>query len=564
MGPDYLTLVTEKGHKYLAFYPKQNDGTPLKELGFKPAKDEGFVYWRKSYHPALIKQVYRIFPNTELNPYLAEQYANWKIYDNYQTYNDFDIVSDNNLKPWQPSACKFLANRKRAFLALAPGLGKTLSALRAAEAAGYKRIVVIAPLSLLDNWRAEINHWLPNSNTAIFRGNEYHTQRAKNARRIFCIMSYEGALRWFKALQDHSPVDLVIFDESILIKNRETIRFAGAPERKTKVGTKPAVDGISKLMADHKGAIWMLSGGPTSRYLDDMWAQLYLLDRKRFSSYWQFASTYCVVENTQWGDKIIGNKPGAYDNLRKDIDDIFYARSQDEVGAELPEFLEETIEIEMAEAQAKAYKEMEDKFFAELPSGDVIITANLLTQMLRLNQIASNLSLLEEKLYRTSSPLWDAAGEMLEYVEKPVILWTNFIETAERLAINLGGKYSVALLNGKVPVPDRQAIADNFQAGRINILIAHPGVGKYGFTLTKARTAIYLERSFSGDDFYQSLYRIRRIGTTQRPHVIYLLSTRGGKRTVHHAIHDVLKAKHDANIQAITADALRAAWRKGE
>ncbi|KKM59963.1 hypothetical protein LCGC14_1546570, partial [marine sediment metagenome] len=73
-------------------------------------------------------------------------------------------------------------------------------------------------------------------------------------------------------------------------------------------------------------------------------------------------------------------------------------------------------------------------------------------------------------------------------------------------------------------------------------------------------TAIYVERSYNGDDYYQSLHRVRRFGTTHSPHVIILLSidtkdkdgVSSTNPTIDHVIHKVLGFKRDNSIQITT------------
>jgi SNF2 family DNA or RNA helicase len=199
---------------------------------------------------------------------------------------------------------------------------------------------------------------------------------------------------------------------------------------------------------------------------------------------------------------------------------------------------------------------MEREFLADLPDGDIILAPIVLTQMLRMLQFASNPLLLEGE---DCGAKWNAVEEMLEYVEKPVIVWTNFIMTADLLSQRLGRKYRVDCLTGKTPSLDRQGIVDKFQNGELDVLVAHPAVGKFGLTLTQAKTAIYLERSFNGDDYYQSLYRIKRIGTKSSPYVINMIATRPeGKKgkTIDHVIDFILEYRKNSSLQ-ITSGMIR-------
>jgi hypothetical protein len=73
-----------------------------------------------------------------------------------------------------------------------------------------------------------------------------------------------------------------------------------------------------------------------------------------------------------------------------------------------------------------------------------------------------------------------------------------------------------------VKAADRQAVVDRFQGGELDALVLHPAVGKYGHTLTQARAAVYMQRNFHFDDWLQSLYRVRRIGTKRSPLICVL------------------------------------------
>jgi hypothetical protein len=48
------------------------------------------------------------------------------------------------------------------------------------------------------------------------------------------------------------------------------------------------------------------------------------------------------------------------------------------------------------------------------------------------------------------------------------------------------------------------------------------GVGKFGHTLINTQSAIYVDRTFDGDAFYQSLHRLERFGLDHSPQVIVL------------------------------------------
>lgn len=518
----------------IQFIPNTYPTRQVASAGFSWRKMERL--WQAPFSPAAVAAVKRMFPTVEIHSSVTE--ALKEALHGHELPEE--IAENNTLFSYQKEAIRFLLSHPRAMLALAPGLGKTACATFAAHQVGT-RILVVSPLTLVQNWRNEVRKWT--GETA-----EIWHRKIGDRNSRWVITNYETVVRKMVQKRDKKYVrlpgfefDTVILDETILLKNRRAQRT---------LATKALVDGAPR--------VWLLSGSPASKFYDDMWAQLNIMLPKRFSSYWKFAETYCLVENNGWGMAITGNRRGADAMLQEDLVDVYFSRTQDQV-LDLPEWLFEDIEVAMDPRQYKPYRQMEETFIANLSEmpDDKVVALNVLAQMTRLQQLASSPVLLGGEAI---SAKWDAATEMLEWVQKPVIVWTNFIETAEQLAERWGKSYRVAVLTGNTPERDRQPIVDSFQAGEIDVLIAHPAVGKFGLTLTRARTVIYLERSFKGDDYYQSLHRVRRIGTEHRPYVVHLLATGPeGETTVDHVIGRILKYRREESIK-LTTGVLKGEW----
>lgn len=442
------------------------------------------------------------------------------------------------LRPWQAEAAEWLAPKTGAMLALAPGLGKTRTAIVAAELRHHRLgsplgVLVVAPLSLLSVWKNEIEQWgtVPISIRVLHGGTVLYQKAAVGTPAIrWTITNYNTV-----APSGEAPAvgkfDILICDESVMLKNRKTQR-------------------VKKLNAIRKNAkaCWLVSGSPRTRHMDDLWAQLNMAitdPRETFkvSSYWRFAQRYCEVLQNQWGWQILGDRPGSFDMIKKDFQNVIFSRSQNDV-SDIPEWIEESIDCPMTEAQWQMYAQMEEDAIASLPDGDELLSPNALSQLTRLIQIASNPVLVKGK---NESGKWKALEEVLEYAPSPAVVWVSFIETAKQLS----AKLKVPALTGATPVAERERIVADLQAGKLDVVIAHPGVGKFGLTMTKARSAIYLERTFDGDAYVQSMYRIRRIGTVESPLVYRLLSTPAsshtGRRrnTVDHIVDRILARKSE-------------------
>jgi SWI/SNF-related matrix-associated actin-dependent regulator of chromatin subfamily A-like protein 1 len=445
---------------------------------------------------------------------------------------------------FQGDPIKFMLKHRRSLLALAPGLGKTFCSILAARQLGGTTLV-ICPLTLVRNWRKEIKKWTGEDADIWHR----YVQRSGELDKYWYITNYDTAVIRMTRNRGHSaectyPVedlfDNLIVDESILVKNRKTARSHAV-----------------KAIANKVENVWLLSGSPTSRFYDDMWSQFNIIDSSRFRSYWKFTDRYCEIDRNVWGTQVVGNKPNSAEYIQKDFSDHYFCRTQDQV-LNLPDWIFETYDIPMGKEQYRLYSEMENKFMAELSEDDILLAPNVLSQMVRLMQFASNPILLDGK---DEGAKWEALPEILEFSTKPALIWTSFIKTAEEIKRRLTGTYRVSSLTGSTTEEDRNDIVEKFQGGDLDIIVAHPKVGKFGLTLTRARTSIYLERTYDGDDYYQSLHRVRRIGTEHSPLIIHLLAARPDSdySTIDHVIDRVLRFRKDSNI-ALTTGLIRKAY----
>ena len=509
----------------LEFYPNVYPSVQIKSLGFAWDKP---VWVFKHYSVGLVNQVVRMFEQVEITPELQGTLVQMA------TKQDLpdSIKNHDKLFPFQKEGIQFLLGSHRSMLALAPGLGKTACAIHAAGCMKEaKHVLIISPLSLIYNWQKEITMWVHQPADIWHGPPSSWLVHSKDYRWV--VVNYDTAVSHKDTLLK-LKWDVLIVDESVLVKNRKAQR--------------------SKAIKELAGAIpivWELSGAPTTRFYDDLWSQLNILDKDRFRSYWRFAQTYTVVVDNGWGLGIVANRSEAAKQLQDDLSDIYFCRTQDEV-LDLPDWIIENIPVPLEGRQLEMYNEMEQEFLTSLPDGDVVLAPNVLSQIVRLLQIASNPLLIEGD---DLGAKWIAVEDLLQFERLPVIIWTNFVKTANELYHKLEKKFRVACLTGESGAELRQQIVTDFQGGNLDILIAHPGVGKFGLTLTAARTAIYLERSFNGDDYYQSLHRIRRIGTKHSPHVIHLLAEgENGAPTIDHVVDKILMYRKEQNFKLTTSD----------
>jgi SNF2 family DNA or RNA helicase len=414
---------------------------------------------------------------------------------------------------FQRLATKFLVSnsKKGSLLALRPGRGKTAVAILASEILGCERVLVVSPLILLPTWEREYQKWSRDPKTTII----LHGLAPLPNSPCWVITNYDTLTNHPQAFM--LQWDLIIIDESILVKNRDTLRARW----------------LGKIIP-RCSRVWELSGSPTSRYIDDLWSQFHLLDPQAFKSYWRFTQRYCVVEKTIWGDSVIGSKDLDFPYEFRDL--LF--TTPDEL--DIPEPFYQTIYVDLPmEGQGAYYRDLQEDFITVLSSGEELSVSNKVSQMTRLLQVAS--STVNIDIGFAQSIKVNTILELLELGElwAPILIWTHWKAGADNLYERLAPLYNVGIITGDTSTDMRDTILESYLDGKIQILILSLPVGKFGLTLTNTQTMIYMDKTFSMDDFYQSLQRVLRIGLDHQPTIISLIA----RNTIDEIVADNLAGK---------------------
>lgn len=501
----------------------------LKEVGGRWDGREGVWYFPP--YSMYVKAVSEMMPSLEVTKSAQRLLEGWGFTRHRLDVNVPPLLLPvwDKLFPYQREAAEFLYSsaysRPGALLALSPGLGKSAVSMFTARALDAESVLVVSPLTLLATWERESRLWA---------GRQLNRAYGKDPDDMWVVTNYDTVVRR-QAFARHRW-DIVILDESILVKNRDTKRFQAM-----------------KALRTSATRFWLLSGSPTSRYVDDLWAQLHLIDPTAFRSYWRFTERYCWLEETNWGTNVVASREDR--DIQGDLRDVMFVRHQQEVLPDLPEYLVEEILVELSPAQKKAHEELRRNFLTVLESGEEVTADIKLTQLMRMQEVTSSMANVGEP--NGASAKHDTIVDMLEAgsFELPAIVWSHWRPGAEQLFDRLQKEYPslrVALALGGDQVGN-EAKLKAFVNGDLDVIILSLQVGKFGLTMTNARTVIYLDKTFNADDFIQSRQRVQRIGLDHRP----LLITLKSPRTVDQLVEDNLTGKMHSIAKVTNADLAR-------
>ena len=443
-----------------------------------------------------------------------------------------------NLRPYQAQGVAWLAFLRDVglggILADDMGLGKTVQALALIaieKAAGRLDVpaLVVAPTSLMANWRREAEKFAPDLRVLTLHGSDRKNHFDEIPAHDLVLTTYPLVGRDQEALAGR-PWHLLFLDEAQTIKNPNaaTTQF------------------IINLDARHR---FCLTGTPLENHLGELWSLFafaspgFLGDQKSFKQIWR-----TPIEKR--GDSERGRL------LAKRVKPFMLRRTKAEVASDLPPKTEIVERIDMEPAQRDIYESIRLSMHAKVQAaiaakGFARSRIVILDALLKLRQTCCDPRLL--KLTGKSSAkagsaklerLLDMLEELIEEGRKIIVFsqFTSMLELIRPQLDKMGTPY--ALLTGQTK--DREAQLRRFQASNVPVFLISLKAGGTGLNLTEADTVILYDPWWNPAVEEQAIDRAHRIGQ-DKPVFVHKLVING---TIEEKM-EVLKEKKRALAQSI-------------
>lgn len=401
--------------------------------------------------------------------------------------------------PYQLVGVRHLAMRRRSILGDDMGLGKTLQSLMALPTNG--RTIVICPSSLKLNWRNEVKRWRPDLRATVLngRGSFRVSERGE-----VVILNYEIAPSP-EVLAKYADRDLigeatVIVDEIHRAKNtkRKKKDKDGKPYARGEAPFSVARTASVHALAQIADRFIGLTGTPLLNRPFDLWGVLEAsgMSADVFGSFGGFLRCFNARKG-QWGGYEFGApNPDVPERLRR----VMLRRTKAEVLPDLPSKTRSTMLVNelpkalRAELDA-AYDDWCDEYGGGEPEG--------LPDFKKFSELRAKLA----------AARIEAAIEWCEDREEegtPVLVFSAHRAPVEAI----GAREGWAMILGGTPVEERQRIVDDFQAGKLKGVALTITAGGVGLTLTRASTALFVDRDWTPGNNLQAEDRMVRIGQT--------------------------------------------------
>lgn len=420
---------------------------------------------------------------------------------------------------YQKRAINFVLDNPNCLLALDMGLGKTVSTLTAIQEmmddCEVSRTLVVAPKKVAETtWTTEAAKWdhLQSLKVSKVMGTEKQRKMALAEKADVYVIGRDNFVWLVGQYGGQLPFDVLVIDELTSFKNSKSQRF------KAMRIARPSVKRVIGL-----------TGTPAPNGLIDLWGQMYCIDmgRRLGPSVTRYRETH--FETHKWNNIVVrcDIKKGHEDIIRNSIADICLSMQAKDY-LQLPDLMMHTVPVELSPATMAAYNKFEREKVLEFRQEHEGEPSNILANSVAglMNKLAqfSNGAIYDDErnVHEIHSEKVDKLAEIVEAANgSSVLVFYQFKHDIPRITKKLKG-YRVEVYEGEKQLMD-------WNAGKIDVLLAHPASTAYGLNMQAGgHYIVWFGTGWDLELFQQANARLHRQGQ-QHPVTVYKLI---GKNTV--------------------------------
>jgi len=454
-----------------------------------------------------------------------------KMMEKRYTDESLDNLLTTKLYPYQKEGVRFTVDAGKAIIADEMGLGKTIQAIAAAEI--YLReglaasVLVVCPNTLKYQWKKEIEKFTGSDTVQadedyvederirpkviVVEGNPKKRQALYNARAPYKIVSYHTMANDVRGL-GKIETDLLVMDEIQRLKNWNTMISKAA----RKIESRWSV---------------LLSGTPLENKLDELFANMELVDQFCLGPYYLFKEKHILT------DPVKGNVIGYKDlnSIGEKIRDRLIRRTKSGVKLQLPKRSDQYILVPMTEEQASQHAEFRWDLSIILKKFEKyhFITEQdrkrMLLLLAKMRMVADSTFILDQDLVTRRDMKIDELMNILQSVidggiEK-VVIFSEWERMTRLVAMELDKRgVRFEYLNGSIAAKRRGELVNNFTTIPESRVFISTDAGSTGLNLQVASILVNLDLPWNPAVLEQRVARIYRIGQENPVQIINLVS----------------------------------------
>ena len=366
----------------------------------------------------------------------------------------------------------------------------------------YRTSLVVAPASVVHNWRNELTRFAPSLSVMTYTGD---TAKRKDKR--IALMRWDVVLTTYRTLLNdiellsQNEFGIVVFDESQAFKT----------------ATSQIHQAVTRLQALHRMA---LSGTPVENNLQELWSLMNVLNPNLLGDERSFQNAFVnpiAVQMEESGEYQLSSRR---DLLRRLIAPYFLKRTKEEVLSDLPERQDEVVVCAMTDEQTSQYTEELSKArneWLDPAASSQGRQIHILAALQRLRQIANG----KGKMRVVFDYL-----ENLRQTTHKVLIFSEYVTLLEQVGSEMTSRsWNYALLIGQTQ--DREQVIARFQQSPdCQFFLISLKAGGVGLNLTAADYVFLLDPWWNRAAEEQAIARAHRIGQ-QRSVFVYRFVSAG-------------------------------------
>lgn len=376
------------------------------------------------------------------------------------------------------------------------GLGKTLQTISFLTSVAKKetKILILAPSSLIYNWKQEFSKFAPKMEVAVVYGLKQHRDELIATNPQVVITSYASFRQDVEEYQKNQ-YEYLILDEAQVMKNAQT----------------KIAQHLRGFEVPH---VFALSGTPIENHVGELWSIFQIVLPGLFPAKKEFQKL-------------------SPETIARFVKPFVMRRKKDEVLQELPDLIETTYHNELDESQKTIYlaqlKKIQDRVRTSSEEELNRSKVEILSGLMRLRQICDTPALFMED-YQGDSGKLESLRDLLGQIkdgEHRVLIFSQFrgmLDILEQEIDQLG--MTSFKITGSTPAKDRQEMTNAFNAGERHSFLISLKAGGVGLNLTGADTVILVDLWWNPAVEDQAIGRAHRMGQEQNVEV-YRMITRG-------------------------------------
>lgn len=424
---------------------------------------------------------------------------------------------------YQKVAIDFALQNQSSGLFLDMGLGKTVITLTVIEELKNNyledlKVLVIAPKRVAeDTWTTEYEKWdhLKNLKVVKVIGNSKQRKAALEKEADIYIITRDNIAWLVDFLGKDWDFNTVIIDELSSFKNHQSKRFKALRK------VRPFINRIIGL-----------TGTPAPNGYEDLWSQIYLLDRgerlgKTISEYRRkyFNTLY------RHGYNEYELKEGAKEQIDGILKDLCISmKAKDYLKLKEPLYINRIAKLD--EKEYKLYKDMERDAVLELEDENItaLSAAAVSNKLLQLANGAIYTN--EKEIIHIHDKKLEVLEELIEEAKgEPVLVFYNFKHDKERILERFKD----------TRVLDTDQDIKDWNNKKIKVLLAHPASAGHGLNLQEGGSIIiWFGLTWSLELYQQANARLNRQGQKETVRIYHIIA----EKTIDERVLEVLKGKN--------------------